>query len=85
MDEDPELGIEGLEMLDELDAVLAVELDLEDQQIGEILAHLLHPLLGGGAGPGDLPMALFLQEMRNADPRGGLAVDDRDPGLRGGL
>ena len=65
--------------------ILSSGFDLEDQQIGEILAHLLHALLGCGAGPDDLPVALFLQEMRNADPRGGLAVDDRDPGLRGGL
>lgn len=79
IDQDLQIGIERLEMLDELEAILPVQLDLQDHEIGWLLLHLLDSLLGRGAGPDDIPMTQLLDVVGETDPTGRLGIDDGNP------
>lgn len=77
MDEDAQLGIKRAEVLDELKAIFSVQLDFQNQKVGLLLGHLVHGLLGGGTGPGNLPAAELFNVMGEADTACGLRVHNR--------
>ena len=78
VNQDLEIRVEGAKMLDELQAILSVEFDLQDHEVRGVLFHLLHGLLGGRAGPGDVPTTDLLDMVREADARCWLSIHDGD-------
>jgi hypothetical protein len=60
IDEDLQIGIEGLQMLDKLEAIFPVKLDLQHHEIDGILLHFFNGLFGSGTGPDDIPMTQLL-------------------------
>jgi hypothetical protein len=76
VDEDFQMWVERGELFDEFKAVTTRELNIQDHEVRLIPFQLGHRLLGGRAGPDNLPAASFFDEVSQPDTRRGLAIDN---------